>query len=89
MVGRTVRVLFEKHGRQIDQVVGKSDYLHAVHASGDDDKIGCVENVLITKKATPILSRGKLSDFFCWYFINLWLVILSFLPNSNCVHNFN
>ena len=49
MVGRTVRVLFEKNGRQIDQVVGKSDYLHAVHASGGDDKIGCVENVLITK----------------------------------------
>ena len=54
MVGRTVRVLFEKNGRQIDQVVGKSDYLHAVHASGDDDKIGRVENVLITK-VTPIL----------------------------------
>ena len=59
MVGRTVRVLFEKHGRQIDQVVGKSDYLHAVHASGDDDKIGCVENVLITKSNTNSL-QGKI-----------------------------
>ena len=59
MVGRTVRVLFEKHGRQIDQVVGKSDYLHAVHASGDDDKIGCVENVLITKSNTNSL-EGKI-----------------------------
>ena len=59
MVGRTVSVLFEKHGRQIDQVVGKSDYLHAVHASGDDDKIGCVENVLITKSNTNSL-QGKI-----------------------------
>ena len=59
MVGRTVRVLFEKNGRQIDQVVGKSDYLHAVHASGDDDKIGCVENVLITKSNTNSL-QGKI-----------------------------
>ena len=59
MVGRTVRVLFEKNGRQIDQVVGKSDYLHAVHASGDDDKIGCVENVLITTSNTNSL-QGKI-----------------------------
>ena len=59
MVGRTVRVLFEKHGRQIDQVVGMSDYLHAVHASGDNDKIGCVENVLITKSNTNSL-QGKI-----------------------------
>ena len=59
MVGRTVRVLFEKNGRQIDQVVGKSDYLHAVHASVDDDKIGCVENVLITKSNTNSL-QGKI-----------------------------
>ena len=59
MVGQTVRVLFEKNGRQIDQVVGKSDYLHAVHASGDDDKIGRVENVLITKSNTNSL-QGKI-----------------------------
>ena len=59
MVGQTVRVLFEKNGRQIDQVVGKSDHLHAVHASGDDDKIGRVENVLITKSNTNSL-QGKI-----------------------------
>ena len=59
MVGQTVRVLFEKNGRQVDQVVGKSDYLHAVHASGDDDKIGRVENVLITKSNTNSL-QGKI-----------------------------
>ncbi len=31
MVGRTVRVLFEKPGRMPGQMVGKSEYLHAVH----------------------------------------------------------
>ncbi len=31
MVGRTVRVLFEKPGRMAGQMVGKSEYLHAVH----------------------------------------------------------
>ena len=48
MVGRTVSVLFEKTGRQIGQVVGKSDYLHAVHVPGEEDKVGLLENVLIT-----------------------------------------
>ena len=38
MVGRTVHVLFEKPGRMEGQMVGKSEYLHAVHvqASGID-----------------------------------------------------
>ncbi|MBP0483607.1 tRNA (N6-isopentenyl adenosine(37)-C2)-methylthiotransferase MiaB [Sagittula salina] len=31
MVGREVQVLFEKPGRQPGQMVGKSEYLHAVH----------------------------------------------------------
>ena len=48
MVGRTVSVLFEKTGRQIGQVVGKSDYLHAVHVPGEENKVGLLENVLIT-----------------------------------------
>ena len=47
MVGRTVSVLFEKTGRQIGQVVGKSDYLHAVHVPGEENKVGLLENVLI------------------------------------------
>lgn len=48
MVGRTVSVLFEKTGRQIGQVVGKSDYLHAVHVPGEENKVGLLKNVLIT-----------------------------------------
>ncbi len=35
MVGRTVKVLFEKPGRQLGQMVGKSEYLHAVYAQTD------------------------------------------------------
>ncbi|WP_290686790.1 MULTISPECIES: tRNA (N6-isopentenyl adenosine(37)-C2)-methylthiotransferase MiaB [unclassified Haematobacter] len=35
MVGREVSVLFEKKGRMPGQMVGKSDYLHAVHAVTD------------------------------------------------------
>ena len=59
MVGRTVRVLFEKTGRQSGQVVGKSDYLHAVHVLGDQRKVGRVEDVLIIKSNTNSL-EGKL-----------------------------
>ena len=35
MVGREVKVLFEKPGREPGQMVGKSEYLHAVHVTGD------------------------------------------------------
>lgn len=59
MVGRTVSVLFEKTGRQIGQVVGKSDYLHAVHVPGEEDKVGLLENVLITGSNTNSL-EGKI-----------------------------
>ena len=59
MVGRTVSVLFEKTGRQIGQVVGKSDYLHAVHAPGEENKVGLLENVLIIGSNTNSL-EGKI-----------------------------
>ena len=59
MVGRTVSVLFEKTGRQIGQVVGKSDYLHAVHVPGEENKVGLLENVLITGSNTNSL-EGKI-----------------------------
>lgn len=59
MVGRTVSVLFEKTGRQIGQVVGKSDYLHAVHVLGEENKVGLLEKVLITGSNTNSL-EGKI-----------------------------
>ncbi|MDG4649537.1 tRNA (N6-isopentenyl adenosine(37)-C2)-methylthiotransferase MiaB [Roseibacterium sp. SDUM158017] len=47
MVGRTVSVLFEKTGRMPGQIVGKSEYLHAVHAEGDAALIGGIAPVRI------------------------------------------
>ncbi len=48
MVGRTVRVLFEKPGREAGQMVGKSEYLHAVHVLGDDIATGDIRPVRIS-----------------------------------------
>ncbi|SEM67055.1 tRNA-i(6)A37 thiotransferase enzyme MiaB [Loktanella fryxellensis] len=48
MVGRTVGVLFEKPGRIAGQMIGKSDYLHAVYADAPADVIGQVRPVRIT-----------------------------------------
>ena len=47
MVGRTVRVLFEKPGRLEGQMVGKSEYLHAVHVSDADVAVGTLADVRI------------------------------------------
>jgi tRNA-2-methylthio-N6-dimethylallyladenosine synthase len=40
MVGREVKVLLEKPGRLEGQMVGKSQYLHAVHVTGSGGNIG-------------------------------------------------
>ena len=48
MVGRTVHVLFEKAGRDPGQLVGKSEYLHAVHVDAPEQMIGTVQPVKIT-----------------------------------------
>jgi tRNA-2-methylthio-N6-dimethylallyladenosine synthase len=47
MVGRTVRVLFEKPGRMDGQITGKSDYLHAVHVDGPETLLGQIAAVRI------------------------------------------
>jgi tRNA-2-methylthio-N6-dimethylallyladenosine synthase len=47
MVGRDVEVLFEKSGRQTGQVVGKSEYLHAVHVTSDMVSKGDIARVRI------------------------------------------
>jgi tRNA-2-methylthio-N6-dimethylallyladenosine synthase len=48
MVGRTVKVLFEKPGRLSGQMVGKSEYLHAVHVSDAGVDTGDIANVRIS-----------------------------------------
>ncbi|KQB97116.1 (dimethylallyl)adenosine tRNA methylthiotransferase [Loktanella sp. 1ANDIMAR09] len=47
MVGREVKVLFEKAGREAGQMIGKSEYLHAVYANAPADVLGQVVPVRI------------------------------------------
>ncbi|WP_323770650.1 tRNA (N6-isopentenyl adenosine(37)-C2)-methylthiotransferase MiaB [Antarctobacter sp.] len=47
MVGRDVHVLFEKPGRMPGQMVGKSEYLHAVHVESDDFGPGDIARIRI------------------------------------------
>ncbi len=60
MIGRDVAVLFEKPGRQPGQMVGKSEYLHAVHADVADTVLGQVRRVRITTCGTNSLG-GEIS----------------------------
>lgn len=48
MIGREVGVLFERPGREPGQMVGKSDYLHAVHVDDSGVEIGSLRRVQIT-----------------------------------------
>jgi tRNA-2-methylthio-N6-dimethylallyladenosine synthase len=47
MIGKEVKVLFEKPGRLNNQMGGKSEYLHAVHVIGSSLKKGDIESVKI------------------------------------------
>jgi len=55
MVGREVSVLFEKTGRLEDQMVGKSEYLHAVHVAGSGAEIGDIRKVRIVESSANSL----------------------------------
>ncbi len=61
MVGRELAVLFEKTGRLPGQLIGKSEYLHAVHAMCDPARIGDVVKVNITAAMTNSLSGAVVS----------------------------
>jgi len=60
MVGRDVSVLIERSGRQPGQMVGKSEYLHAVHIADADGsagaEIGKIARVRIISSGTNSLS---------------------------------
>ena len=56
MVGRETTVLFEKQGRDLGQLIGKSENLHAVHAFADKSLIGTVQRVRIIKSLTNSLT---------------------------------
>ncbi|WP_460272292.1 tRNA (N6-isopentenyl adenosine(37)-C2)-methylthiotransferase MiaB [Celeribacter sp. ULVN23_4] len=55
MVGRDVSVLFERKGRLPGQMVGKSDYLHAVHVT-DDVAVGEIARVRIIESGPNSLA---------------------------------
>ncbi|HGG04686.1 MAG TPA: tRNA (N6-isopentenyl adenosine(37)-C2)-methylthiotransferase MiaB [Aliiroseovarius sp.] len=61
MVGREVSVLFEKDGRLAGQMIGKSEHLHAVYATGPDIRRGELRRVRITESSTNSLG-GVLAD---------------------------
>ena len=56
MVGRDVSVLFEKSGRLPGQMVGKSEYLHAVHVTAEGILPGEMRRVRITESMTNSLN---------------------------------
>ena len=62
MVGKDVGVLFEKKGRLDGQMVGKSDYLHAVHVAAPDGKVGELKRVRIVESSTNSLAGELVGD---------------------------
>ena len=56
MVGKTLSVLFEKPGRNVGQLIGKSEYLHAVHVVAPTEFIGTVKSVKVVESLTNSLS---------------------------------
>ena len=61
MVGREVQVLFERKGRFDNQLVGKSEYLHAVNVTDPTISVGELKQVKIMKSNANSLS-GSLSN---------------------------
>ncbi|PUB12150.1 tRNA (N6-isopentenyl adenosine(37)-C2)-methylthiotransferase MiaB [Yoonia sediminilitoris] len=61
MVGREVKVLFEKAGREVGQMIGKSEYLHAVYAKAPAEVLGQVRRVKIIEDSPNSLA-GALVD---------------------------
>jgi tRNA-2-methylthio-N6-dimethylallyladenosine synthase len=61
MIDRKVQVLFERKGRFSNQLVGKSEYLHAVNVTDPTISVGELKNVHITKSNTNSLT-GSVSN---------------------------
>ncbi len=60
MVGRTIEVLFEKPGRLPGQMVGKSQYLHAVHVEAEGIAAGDIARIDVVSSG-PNSLKGALS----------------------------
>ncbi len=59
MVGREVKVLFEKAGREAGQMIGKSEYLHAVYADAPVAVLGQVRPVRVVENS-PNSLKGEM-----------------------------
>ncbi|MGB3245584.1 MAG: tRNA (N6-isopentenyl adenosine(37)-C2)-methylthiotransferase MiaB [Sulfitobacter sp.] len=62
MVGRDLSVLVEKTGREAGQMLGKSEYLHAVHIEDCRATIGDIARVRIIEAKTNSLAAVLLPD---------------------------
>jgi tRNA-2-methylthio-N6-dimethylallyladenosine synthase len=56
MVGRDVSVLVEREGREPGQMLGKSEYLHAVHIDQAQAEVGDIVQVRIVEALTNSLT---------------------------------
>jgi len=61
MVGRVVEVLYEKPGRMPGQMVGKSDYLQAVHVTDPAGKVGELVPVRVLASSSNSLAGERIS----------------------------
>jgi len=69
MVGREVNVLFEKAGREAGQMIGKSEYLHAVFAEAPAEVYGQVRKVKIIADSRNSLFVTK-TDTICRFLLS-------------------
>jgi len=60
MVGRDLSVLVERAGRNVGQMLGKSEYLHSVHIDNATAQIGEVVPVRITRAMTNSLTAVQI-----------------------------
>ena len=61
MVGREVGVLYEKAGREAGQMIGKSDYLHAVFVNDPTGRVGEMVRVRILASSSNSLAGARIS----------------------------
>ena len=62
MVGKTLPVLLEKPARDPGQLVGKSEYLHAVHMDAAPELVGTIVQAKVTRTERNSLG-AKLCPF--------------------------
>ena len=67
MVDKNVQVLFERKGRFDNQLVGKSEYLHAVNVTDPTISVGDLKQVHVTKSnanSLILMPHQENVDFF-------------------------